>query len=66
MGHLVRIGDRLIGDGEPVYVIAEPACAHEGSVEIAHNLIDAAAWAKVDAVQLQMWSIPHYIVPLRK
>lgn len=63
MNHMIGIGNRLIGDGEPVYVIAETACAHEGSVEIAHTLIDAAARAKADAVQLQMWSIPHYIVP---
>lgn len=63
MGNLIRIGDRLVGDGEPVYVIAETACAHEGSVEIAHGLIDAAARSKADAVQLQMWSVPHYIAP---
>jgi N,N'-diacetyllegionaminate synthase len=63
MSHVVRIGNRLIGDGEPVYIIAETACAHEGSVEIANNLIDAAAQSEADAVQLQMWSVPHYVVP---
>jgi N,N'-diacetyllegionaminate synthase len=63
MGNWIRIGDRLVGDGEPTYVIAETACSHEGNVEIAYHLIDTAARSKADAVQLQMWSIPHYIVP---
>jgi N,N'-diacetyllegionaminate synthase len=63
MGHCIRIGERLIGDGRPTYIIAETACSHEGSVEIAHSLIAAAARSKADAVQLQMWSVPHYIVP---
>jgi N,N'-diacetyllegionaminate synthase len=63
MNHVIRIGDRRIADGEPTYIIAETACSHEGKVQIGHELIEAAARAGADAVQVQMWSIPHYIVP---
>ena len=39
---VVRIGDRAVGDGEPVFVIAEIGINHNGSLEIAKKLIDGA------------------------
>jgi len=45
------------------YLIAEMACAHEGSVERACALIDAAAGAGVDAVQIQIYSTADLVVP---
>lgn len=49
----VRIGDRLVGPGHPVYVIAEIGINHNGSIEIAKQLIDAAVHAGCDAVKFQ-------------
>ena len=49
----VRIGDRAVGDGEPVYVIAEIGINHNGELEVAKRLIDAAVAAGVDAVKFQ-------------
>ncbi|MDQ3738526.1 MAG: N-acetylneuraminate synthase family protein [Actinomycetota bacterium] len=47
------IGDRVIGDGHPVYVIAEIGINHNGDPDIARALIDAAADAGCDAVKFQ-------------
>ncbi len=48
------------------YIIAEMACSHEGSVELAVKIIDAAAKARVDAIQLQIWSVVHMMSPQRQ
>lgn len=49
----VRIGNRLVGDGQPCYIIAEVGINHNGDVEIAKKLVDAAADAGCDAVKFQ-------------
>ncbi|HEX9006238.1 MAG TPA: N-acetylneuraminate synthase, partial [Bacteroidota bacterium] len=47
---VVRIGNRMIGDGQPVFVIAEIGINHNGSLAIAKKLIDGACLAGADAV----------------
>jgi N-acetylneuraminate synthase len=49
----VRVGERWIGAGEPVFVIAEIGINHNGSVEIAKRLIDGAVLAGANAVKFQ-------------
>jgi N-acetylneuraminate synthase len=49
----IKIGNRLVGDGHPAYVIAEIGINHNGDLEIAKKMIDAAVHAKVDAVKFQ-------------
>jgi N-acetylneuraminate synthase len=49
----IKIGNKLVGDGRPVYIIAEIGINHNGSVEIAKQMIDAAVHAGVDAVKFQ-------------
>ncbi|MFD2574102.1 N-acetylneuraminate synthase family protein [Spirosoma soli] len=55
-------GDRSIGAGQPCYVIAEIGINHNGSLEIAKQLIDEAVAAKVDAVKFQKRT-PEVCVP---
>ncbi len=49
----VRLNDRFIGDGEPVYVIGEIGINHNGSMDVAKKLIDGAAFAGCNAVKFQ-------------
>ncbi|HZF14063.1 MAG TPA: N-acetylneuraminate synthase family protein [Thermoanaerobaculia bacterium] len=50
---VVRIGDRRVGSGEPVFVIAEIGINHNGSLELARKLVDGAYLAGADAVKFQ-------------
>ena len=47
----LRIGDHLIGDGHPSYIIAEIGVNHNGMVPLAFELIDMAIDSGVDAVK---------------
>jgi N-acetylneuraminate synthase len=53
MAREMRIGKKRVGDGHPTYIIAEIGINHNGDVEIAKQMIDAAALAGVDAVKFQ-------------
>jgi N-acetylneuraminate synthase len=53
MERTIRIGDRLVGEGQPVYIAAEIGINHNGDLDIARNLIDVAARAGCDAVKFQ-------------
>ncbi|GLR85484.1 N-acetylneuraminate synthase family protein [Bradyrhizobium iriomotense] len=50
----IRIGDRLVGDGEPCYVIAEIGNNHNGDFDRAIALVDAAVAAGADCAKFQM------------
>jgi len=49
----VDFGGRLVGDGQPTYIIAEVGINHNGDLEIAKQIIDAAVHAGADAVKFQ-------------
>ncbi|HOI73828.1 MAG TPA: N-acetylneuraminate synthase family protein [Syntrophales bacterium] len=49
----VRIGNALVGDGHPCYIIAEIGINHNGDIEIAKKLIDLAVVAGCSAVKFQ-------------
>jgi len=49
----VKIGNKLVGDGHPAYVIAEIGINHNGDLEIVKRMIDAAVHAGADAVKFQ-------------
>ncbi len=53
MAAKVKIGNRMVGDGEPCFVIAEIGINHNGDVELAQKLISAAVVAGCDAVKFQ-------------
>ena len=54
----IQIGNRVIGDDQPTYIIAEIGINHNGDVKLARELIDVAAEAKVDAVKFQKRHLP--------
>lgn len=49
-------GERRIGPGQPVFIIAEMSCNHLGSYKKAKEIIDAAAQAGVDAIKIQTYT----------
>ncbi|WP_435299603.1 N-acetylneuraminate synthase family protein [Timonella sp. A28] len=49
----VAIGQQQVGENQPVYVIGEIGINHNGSVDIAKQLIDVAAEAGANAVKFQ-------------
>jgi N-acetylneuraminate synthase len=49
----IKIGNRMVGDGHPAYIIAEIGINHNGDLNITKQMIDAAVHAGVDAVKFQ-------------
>jgi N-acetylneuraminate synthase/N,N'-diacetyllegionaminate synthase len=49
----IRIGDREVGTGRSVFVIAEAGVNHNGRLDLAERLVDIAADAGADAVKFQ-------------
>ena len=62
----VNIRDKLIGEGCPTFIIAEMACAHQGNVENAMDLVNVAVKANADAIQLQLFKKELYMSPISK
>ena len=53
MSSVLKIGDKLIGDGYPCFIIAEIGINHNGSVSLAKKMIDIAVTTGCDAVKFQ-------------
>jgi N-acetylneuraminate synthase len=53
MAKTIQVGDKSIGAGAPVFVIAEAGVNHNGDLEMAKRLIDVAIKAGADAVKFQ-------------
>lgn len=53
MAREIKLGKRMVGDGHPAYIIAEVGINHNGDLEIAKKIIDAAVHAGADAVKFQ-------------
>ena len=49
----IRIADRIIGPGNPCFLVAEIGINHNGSISLAKKTIDAAVEAGADAVKFQ-------------
>lgn len=58
----IRVGNKEIGKGKPVFIIAEIGINHNGSVEIAKKMIVGAKEAGCDAVKFQKRT-PEICVP---
>lgn len=49
-------GERKLGPGQPAFIIAEMSGNHNGDINRAYSIIDAAVEAGVDAVKLQTYT----------
>lgn len=52
---IVKIGEKIIGEGQPVFVIAEIGINHNGDFETAKKMIEMAKCAGASAVKLQTY-----------
>jgi N,N'-diacetyllegionaminate synthase len=61
MIHPIRLPSRTIGPGHPCFVIAEAGVNHNGNLDLALALVDAAARAGADAVKFQTFKAENII-----
>lgn len=50
----IKLGGRLVGEGEPIFIVAEVANTHEGKFDTAIKMVERAVGIGVDAVKFQM------------
>lgn len=62
MTRTIKIGNRVVGDGYPIYFVAEIGINHNGDIDIAKQMIDIAIRYGVDAVKFQKRT-PELCVP---
>ena len=53
MSRLIKLADKLVGEGQPTFIIAEIGINHNGSLDITRQLIDVAVESGCDAVKFQ-------------
>ncbi len=53
MNTKITIGDRALGAGEPCFIVAEIGINHNGDMDLAKQMIDAAKEAGADSVKFQ-------------
>jgi len=58
----IKIEDKIIGPGEPIFIIAEIGVNHDGSLKKAMKLIDKAVDAGADAVKFQTFKVENLLL----
>lgn len=59
----VRIGNRMLGDGHPPFIVAEVGLNHNGDLDIALDMIAAAKKADCDAVKFATFRAAEFCDP---
>ncbi|MCX5816452.1 MAG: N-acetylneuraminate synthase family protein [Proteobacteria bacterium] len=59
----MRIGNKIVGDGQPVYIIAEIGINHNGDVTLAKEMVAAAWESGADAVKIQTFVTREFLHP---
>lgn len=62
MKNTIQIGDQVVGDSYPCFIIAEAGVNHNGDLEIAKKLVDVAKNAGVDAIKFQTFKAESLLV----
>ena len=60
---IIQVENKLIGPGQPVFVIAEAGVNHNGDLKLARALIDVAVDAGADAVKFQTFRADRLATP---
>jgi N,N'-diacetyllegionaminate synthase len=56
----ISVGNRQVGENHPCFIIAEAGINHNGDVEVAHQMIDAAANAGADCIKFQTFTAEEF------
>ncbi|HPF47232.1 MAG TPA: N-acetylneuraminate synthase family protein [Emcibacteraceae bacterium] len=57
----IKIADRIIGAGKPVFIVAEVGINHNGDMALAKDAIEAAAQAGADSVKFQNYRTEDFV-----
>ena len=57
----IKIGKKTIGQGQPIFIIAEAGVNHNGDIGLAKKLIDGAKEAAADAVKFQTFKAENVV-----
>jgi len=57
----IKFGNRVIGEGEPLYFIADVGANHDGSIDRAYRLIELAKESGADAAKFQNFIAPKIV-----
>jgi len=60
---VIDIANHKVGPGYPVFIIAEAGVNHNGSLDMAYQLVDAAAQSGADAVKFQTFKAENIVTP---
>ena len=61
---MIKISDKLIGEDQPIFFIAEAGVNHNGSLSNAKKLIDVAKESGADAVKFQSFFAEEMMLPM--
>ena len=57
----MKIGNRFVGSGEPVFIIAEAGINHNGDLDLAKKMIDETKKCGVDAIKFQVFKAEEFV-----
>ena len=59
----IKLGNKFLSKSGKPFILAEMACAHDGSIERANKMVDDAVAAGVDGIQFQLFSTDRLLTP---
>ena len=60
MDKTIKIGERLVGAGQPAFIIAEAGANHNGDIKLAKDLVRAAREIGCDSIKFQTFSAEEF------